>query len=104
MSCGVAPSQVAEEIECSGLGRRRWRGEGAFESETAGDSTKKIGAGFAAHFARRRFMLLGRIRNVTRSLLFLRLHEIFVFTRRQQAVYLARLADLDFDHPPFGVR
>jgi hypothetical protein len=71
MSCGVAPGQVAEKVELSGFGKRRRRSEWAFEFETARNSTKMIGAGVAAHFTRRRFTLFDRIRNVTRSLLFL---------------------------------
>jgi len=64
MSCSVALGRVAEKVERSGFGKRRWRGEWAFEFETAGDSSKKIGNGVAAHFALRRFTLFGGIRNV----------------------------------------
>jgi hypothetical protein len=71
MSWGVALGQVAEKVERSGFGKRRWRGEWAFEFEAARDPTKKIRAGVAADFAPRRFTPFGRIRNVTRSLLFL---------------------------------
>src|SRR5262249_43473146 len=161
---GVALSQVAEEINSFGFGKSRGQVERAFELELVWDSTKKIGDGFAAHFAQHRFTLFGRIRNVTHRdswswewdcglriadcglriadcglridktfnlhfapaveqthksairnpqsaiplplflLLLLRFYEVFVFARRQQAVDFARLADLDFDHPPVAVR
>src|SRR5262249_44588398 len=62
---GVALSQVAEEINSFGFGKGRGQVERAFELEPVWDSTKKIGDGFAAHFAQHRFTLFGRIRNVT---------------------------------------
>jgi hypothetical protein len=71
MSYGVALGQVAEKSSVPVSESDGGGGEWAFEFETAGDPAKKIGAGVAAHFARRSFMPFGRIRNVTRSILFL---------------------------------
>jgi hypothetical protein len=67
----LRPARLRKKVELSGFGKLRRQGEWAFEFESARDSAKKIGAGVAAHFTRRRFTLFDRIRNVTRSLLFL---------------------------------
>src|SRR5262249_40933176 len=62
---GVALREVAEKLNCFGFGKSRRQVERAFELKLFGDSTKKIGDGFAAHFAHHRFTLFGRIRNIT---------------------------------------